>query len=63
MAEAKKPKIYHFHSEWEDDYFFVYSNSKSICLICNASVALPKKGNLERHFKTVHKRYETEFPF
>ncbi|CAK6982894.1 zinc finger BED domain-containing protein 5-like isoform X1, partial [Scomber scombrus] len=26
------------------------------------SVAIPKKGNLERHFKTVHKSYETDFP-
>ncbi|KAK0138833.1 General transcription factor II-I repeat domain-containing protein 2 [Merluccius polli] len=62
MAEVKKSKTYHFHSEWEEDYFFVYSNSKSICLICNASVALPKKGNLERHFKTVYKSYDTNFP-
>lgn len=61
-AEAKKSKNYHFHSEWEEDYFFVYSNDKSICLICNAKVALPKKGNLERHFKTVHKSYDTNFP-
>ncbi|XP_049444494.1 general transcription factor II-I repeat domain-containing protein 2-like [Epinephelus fuscoguttatus] len=62
MAEARKTKTYHFHSEWEEDYFFVYSNSKSICLICNASVSIPKKGNLERHFKTVHKSSETDFP-
>ena len=25
-------------------------------------MAIPKKGNLERHFKTVHKSYETDFP-
>ena len=40
----------------------MYSNAKSICLICNANVALPKKGNLEQHFKTVHKSYDTNFP-
>lgn len=62
MAEAKRSKTYNFHNEWEEDYFFVYSNAKSICLICNASVAIPKKGNLERHFKTVHKNYDTDFP-
>ncbi|CAM4659072.1 unnamed protein product [Leuciscus chuanchicus] len=27
-----------------------------------ATVALPKKGNLERHFKTVHKSYDADFP-
>ncbi len=62
MTEAKKEKTYHFHSEWEEDYFFVYSNSKSICLIYNVSVALPKRGNFERHFKMLHKRYKMDFP-
>ncbi len=62
MADAKRPKTYSFHPEWEEDYFFVYSNSKPICLICKASMAIPKKGNLERHFKTVHKKYERDFP-
>ena len=40
----------------------MYLNAKSICLICNANVTLPKKGNLERHFKPVHKSYDTNFP-
>ena len=61
MAEAKKPKIYHFHSEWEDDYFFIYSNSKSICLICNASVALSKKGNLGAAFQNSAQTLRDEF--
>ena len=34
--------------------FFVYTYSKPVCLICNATVALTKKGNLERHFETRH---------
>lgn len=25
-------------------------------------IALPKKGNLERYFKIVHKHYKTDFP-
>ena len=32
MAEAKKPKISNFHSEWGGWLFIFYSNSKSICL-------------------------------
>lgn len=62
MAEGKRAKTYHFHPEWEEDYFFVYSHSKPVCLICNATVALAKKGNLERHFKTIHGSYERDFP-
>lgn len=33
-----------------------------MCLICKACIALAKKGNLERHFKTMHKTYERDFP-
>nr|XP_055065219.1 general transcription factor II-I repeat domain-containing protein 2A-like [Misgurnus anguillicaudatus] len=62
MAEGKRAKTYHFHPEWEEDYFFVYSHLKPVCLICNATVALAKKGNLERLFKTVHGSYERDFP-
>ncbi|MBN3296040.1 GTD2A protein, partial [Amia calva] len=32
------------------------------CLICNAHLALAKKGNVERHFKSVHKNYDEDFP-
>lgn len=62
MAAMKRAKTYHFHPEWEEDYFFVHSHSKPVCLICNTTVALAKKGNLERHFKTVHGSYERDFP-
>uniref|UniRef100_A0A8C7S1B1 SPIN-DOC-like zinc-finger domain-containing protein n=1 Tax=Oncorhynchus mykiss TaxID=8022 RepID=A0A8C7S1B1_ONCMY len=48
--------------EWEEDYFLTTTNSKCVCLICQSSVALAKKGNAERHFRTVHKKYESDFP-
>ena len=34
------------------------------CLICNASLALPKRGNVERHFITRHAKciYHENFP-
>ncbi|XP_073996419.1 general transcription factor II-I repeat domain-containing protein 2-like [Rhodnius prolixus] len=35
---------------------------KCVCFICNATVALPKKANVERHFLTVHKNYEEDYP-
>lgn len=62
MSETKKTKTYHYHEEWEHDYFFVMSKNKCCCLICQNSVSLPKKGNLERHFKTMHSKYDTNFP-
>lgn len=62
MQALKKAKTYHFHNEWEEDYFFTMNNSKCVCLICHVSPALTKKGNLERHFKSCHKNYETNFP-
>ena len=64
-GSSKKPKTYHFHAEWEDDFFFhdviCSSYSKCVCLICQATIAIPKKGNVERHFRTVH-RNDTDFP-
>lgn len=36
---------------------------RCVCLICNSSVALPKRANVERHFKTIHAKYATDFPF
>ena len=59
---AKKSKTYHFHSEWKDDYFFTMNNSKCVCLICHVSPALTKKGHLERHYKSFHKKYDSDFP-
>ena len=51
---SKKPKTYHFHMEWEEDFLF-FTSSYSKC------IAIPKKGNVERHFRSVHKSYDTDF--
>lgn len=59
---SKKPKTYHFHAEWEEEFFFTMSYSKCVCLICQTSIAIPKKGNVERHFRTLHKNYDSDFP-
>lgn len=58
----KKAKTYHFHEEWEEDFFFTTSHSKCLCLICNGSISIPKKGNIERHYCTVHRSYDNDFP-
>ena len=35
--------------------------SKCVCLVCQSTVAIPKKGNVERNFRTLHGKYDTEF--
>lgn len=62
MSAVKKSKTYHFNKDWEEEFFFCMVKDKCICVICLASVAIPKRGNLERHHKTVHKNYEKDFP-
>jgi hypothetical protein len=37
-------------------YFFINVNNKCACLICNASIAVSKKCNVE-HFMTMHKDF------
>lgn len=37
-------------------YFFVHSNSKTNCLICNVSVDLPNNGNSEWHFNALYRQ-------
>lgn len=57
----KKSKTYHFHPEWELDYFLTMVKP----LLLNMQypfLAIPKKGNLERHFNTMHSKYQTDFP-
>ena len=61
-SKPKKSKTYHFHEEWELNYFFTMVKDKCCCLICNVSLAVAKKGNLERHFLTLHKNYQTNYP-
>lgn len=58
----KKPKTYHINKEWEEEFFFTSVKETCICLICRAKVALAKRGNLERHYKTIHKNHQKDFP-
>lgn len=44
-----------FKDKWGIDYFFVYSNKKAICVICNKSVAVLKEYNMQRHYDATHK--------
>lgn len=59
---AKRQRTYSFNSEWEDQYCFIEYKGKPVCLLCNGSVSVPKKSNVERHFLTNHKQFNSEFP-
>jgi hypothetical protein len=61
-SSSKKVKTYYFHSEWEEQYFFTEVKGKNVCLLCNTSVSVAKKGNIERHHTTVHSNFEKSFP-
>lgn len=61
-SASKKQKTYHFNTEWEQLYFFTEFKGKNICLLCNATVSVAKKGNIERHHKTMHSTFEKMYP-
>jgi hypothetical protein len=54
MSVPKNSKAYHFHDEWEIEYFFFMVKDKCCCLTCNASVSLSKKSNPEGHYNAFH---------
>uniref|UniRef100_UPI003AAD8DF6 general transcription factor II-I repeat domain-containing protein 2-like n=1 Tax=Centroberyx gerrardi TaxID=166262 RepID=UPI003AAD8DF6 len=62
MAEKRKKKTYHFHEQWEEEFFFTTVKEKSVCLICGATVATAKRHNIERHFSTCHKNFNASYP-
>ena len=37
---SKKPSVYSFQTEWEENYCFIEIkvNNSDVCLLCNASV-------------------------
>lgn len=57
---SKKPKAYHFHVGWEE-VFFSQCHIQCVCLIRQSTIAIPIKGNVERHFRTVHKKTTLTF--
>lgn len=61
-TSKKKMKTYHFNEDWEHDYFVTMVNEKCCCLICLTSLAIPKKGNIERHFLSLHNKFQTDYP-
>ncbi|XP_078512536.1 general transcription factor II-I repeat domain-containing protein 2-like [Lissotriton helveticus] len=61
-AKRPKRKKYYFHQEWENEFLFTQFKDNCLCLICGAKLAVGKKGNVKRHFSTVHVHFESKFP-
>ncbi|KAK9720365.1 Spin-doc zinc-finger [Popillia japonica] len=61
-SSSRKVNTYHFHLEWEEQYFFTEVKGKNVCLLCNTSISVARKGNIERHHKAVHSKFEKSFP-
>jgi len=51
-----------FNSLWELEYLFLMPNDKPVCLICHNIVAVAKKANLQRHYRTMHGDFEKNYP-
>lgn len=63
MSEAgpsKRPRLYTFQKEWEDEYCFVEIKENAVCLLCNRSVTT-KKYNIERHYKLEHEKFHEQY--
>jgi len=48
-CDINKLKIfaYNFNEKWKDKHLFINVNNKCLCLICNSSIAVSKKCNVE----------------
>jgi hypothetical protein len=54
MAGTSKKRVYseivlNFNEKWTDLYFFVETDGKPVCLICQESISTAKEYNLKRH--------------
>lgn len=56
-----KQKIYHFHSEWEEDIFFSQCRIRNVFDL-SISHRYSKEKKCRRHFQTVHKIYDIDIP-
>lgn len=46
-----------FNEQWTEDFFFIMYGDTPKCLICFQTISVIKKCNLERHYNTLHSRY------
>uniref|UniRef100_H3AEH0 SPIN-DOC-like zinc-finger domain-containing protein n=1 Tax=Latimeria chalumnae TaxID=7897 RepID=H3AEH0_LATCH len=65
--ETKKCKIScdehrTFNPNWELEYVFTEVNGKPMCLVCQKTVSVLKKANLQHHHETCHPEFNQFYP-
>jgi hypothetical protein len=58
MASKKWEVCYEgrvFKEDWTSEYFFIESDAKQVCLICQRMVSAMKEYNIKRHYESKHK--------
>jgi hypothetical protein len=62
-GQNKRQLTYNFNAEWEESYCFFDITGTCIYFLCGSSVAVPKKHNVERHFKANQSSFVANYPF
>jgi hypothetical protein len=44
-----------FKEDWNSEYFFIESDGKPVCLICQRTVFVMKEYNIKIHYESEHK--------
>jgi hypothetical protein len=63
MNVPKKSITYHFHNEWEIEYFFGMAKDKFCFLFQMPQYPWQRKGDMEHHCDALHStKYDADFP-
>ena len=52
-----------FNTSWESEFLFTISGEKPVCLLCQSSIAVIKRANIQRHYISKHRDFENTYPF
>ncbi|KAL1139372.1 hypothetical protein AAG570_006356 [Ranatra chinensis] len=50
-----------FKEQWSENFFFVESDRRALCLICNETIAVLKEYNIRRHYMSKHNAQYSKF--
>lgn len=51
-----------FQQKWTEEFLFVLHGSNPLCLLCKQTRSGFKRSNLERHFQTMHTKFNESYP-
>jgi putative ubiquitin-RnfH superfamily antitoxin RatB of RatAB toxin-antitoxin module len=50
-----------FQEQWTEKFCFIEHKGNIICIICKATIAVPKDYNLKRHFQSKHSDFDEKY--